>query len=465
MPFNPLSVSPRPRIVFLNRSYWPDIEATGQLLTDLCGGLSTQFDVHVICGQPNSPEANCTFLQVGAESRDGVTIHRLLHRQHKKGNSIGRVLNLLSFFFAARRYLRTIELKADVVVSETDPFLLPIVGAEYARRVGAEHCVYLQDIYPDVAEAVGKVPVPFVAPFIRRKLRTVYRKAARIVVLGRCMRKRLASSPWGIHRDKIEIVPNWADCKAITPIPHRANEFRQRYNPNGDFIVMHSGNMGLTQRLEVLLDAVLHPNWPARAKLLIVGNGAARQKLLDHAKRLNLSKDRMEFVNYQPRHMLAESLSAADVHIVSMHENITGCLCPSKLYGIMAAGRSVIGIADSRTDLCQTIAEREIGWCVKPGSPEAIANAVAAAVLESRQCEQSGALEATGLSEAYQTRQRKSRDAAVRDYDRPVIIRHFREIFLSMVADHSIDLRESDVHQVELAVHQDPSDSGIALTL
>lgn len=447
--------TPRRRIVFLNRSYWPDIEATGQLLTDLCGGLSSQFDVHVVCGQPNSPEPNSSFLQVGAECRDGVTIHRLAHRQFQKKNPFGRILNLLSFFFAARRYLREVDLGAEVVISETDPFLLPIAGAEYAKRVGAQHCVYLQDIYPDVAQAVGKVRVPLVAPLLRRQLKSAYKEASRIIVLGRCMRTRLTSPPWGIDRDKIEIVPNWSDCQDIAPIDHRNNSFRERFGLSDSFVVMHSGNMGLTQRLEVLISAAAEPVWPERARLLLVGNGASRDKLLNHLENLNLPPGRVEFVNYQPRLKLAESLAAADIHVVSMHENITGCLCPSKLYGIMAAGRGVIAIANAETDLSQTVLEREIGWCVPPGSPGAIADAVAEAEAESRR----------STSTQFVNRQRRARDAAIRDFDRPVIVKRFAKILADVLSDQAIDDDHHVLHDLELENQYSASDSGIALTL
>ncbi|QEF99496.1 putative glycosyl transferase [Stieleria maiorica] len=446
---------PRRRIVFLNRSYWPDIEATGQLLTDLCRGLAERFDVHVVCGQPNSPEADSSYLQAGAESRDGVTIHRLTHYQFAKKNPFGRILNLLSFYWSARRFLRRVEWGADVVVSETDPFLMPIAGAEFAKRVGAEHCVYLQDIYPDVAEAVGKVRVPGIAPLLRRKLRATYKDASRIIVLGRCMRKRLTNAPWGIHRDRIEIVPNWSDCQEIAPIDHRENEFRIRHGLSDAFVVMHSGNMGLTQRLEMLITAAAQPNWPERAKLVLVGNGASRDKLLEHSARLNLPSGRVEFVYYQPRTQLAESLSAADLHVVSMHEKVTGCLCPSKLYGIMAAGRGVLAIADPQTDLCQTIRERDLGWCVRPGSASAIADAVAEAEAESRRASSSD----------FVNRQRRARHAAIRDFDRPVIVKRFAQILSSILSDHAIDLGDHDLHGAALSQNYSASDSGIALSL
>ena len=416
----------KPRIIFLNRSYWPDIEATGQLLTDLCVGLSDRFDVHVVCGQPNSPESGAKFVSEGVETCSGVTVHRLSHRKFDKKNPFGRILNLLSFYRATDNFLGDSDLEADVVVSETDPFLLPIAGARFAERVGASHITYLQDIYPDVAEAVGKSRVPFVSSCIRSKLRRIYQRANRVVVLGRCMRDRLTGPQWGVPRDRIEIIPNWADCEKIQPVDHQHNSFRTKFELDDRFVVMHSGNMGLTQRLDVLIDAANHPDWPERATLLLVGNGASKDRLVAKAQQLDLFGNRVQFLDYQPRSELTSSLSAADVHVVSMHENITGCLCPSKLYGIMAAGRNVIAIADAKTDLCRTINERELGWCVPPGSPDSIAKAVSEAETLA-----SSNVASVGETPASPELNERAREAALQDFDRRVIIERFAEMLSS----------------------------------
>lgn len=458
------------RIVFLNRSYWPDIEATGQLLTDLCAGLASDFDVHVICGQPNCPESGASYVKSGIQQRDGVTVHRLTHHQFHKRNPFGRILNLVSFYASTRSYLRKKDLSPDIVVSETDPFLLPLAGASYARRTGAAHCVYLQDVYPDIAEAVGKVRVPLLASFLRKRLRNAYKKASRVVVLGRCMRRRLMEPKWGLNREKIEIIPNWADCDSIVPVSHDENSFRKKMNLGDSFVVMHSGNMGLTQRLEVLLSAAEHPNWPERAKLLIVGNGASRDMLLEHAKTLNVPAGRVEFADYQPRNALAESLSAADLHVVSMHENITGCLCPSKLYGVMASGRSILAIADRRTDLCQTVIERDLGWCADPGDVQGIADAVAKAYgeLADDQFDASHVLD-SGLASQ---RTRATRSMALEHFDRPVIINRFKKLFCDLLTEQGILehfplTSDASVHTLAITESgsEDTSDSGVALTL
>jgi hypothetical protein len=155
---------------------------------------------------------------------------------------------------------------------------------------------------------------------------------------------------------------------------------------------MHSGNMGLTQRLDVLIESTRDPSWPKDAVLLLVGDGAARTRLVAQADSLvdrdesgsgeesgsgRTTPKRVFFLPYQPRERLSESLSAADLHVVSMHEEITGCLCPSKLYGILAAGRPVLAIAPDKTDLAKTVRKHQVGHVALPGDTKGIATQVA----------------------------------------------------------------------------------------
>lgn len=407
----------KPKLVFLNRCYWPDSEATGQLLTDLCESLATDFDVHVVCGQPNSPTTD-RYIERGVELKNGVTIHRLAHTRFAKRIPAGRSMNLISFSNSCNNYLRRSRLPADILICETDPFLLPIVAARHSRRVGSKLVCYLQDIYPDVAEAIGKVRSGWLTEMIRRQLQSAYRVADRIVVLGSCMQDRLQASPWCLDPDKVTVVPNWADCSKIRPEDSPSNALLMCERLTDRFVVMHSGNMGLTQRLDVLVSATKSSHWPGNAVLLLVGDGAARADLQSQ-----IAEDRsgrVRILPYQPRSELSTSLSAADLHVVSMHERISGCLCPSKLYGILAAGRPVLAIAAAETDLCRTVAQHDLGWCCMPGDAEAIAKCVAMAAENREQLLSAG---------------QKARSLASRQFDRIVVIGQFKEMLISTLKE------------------------------
>jgi len=294
---------------------------------------------------------------------------------------------------------------------------LPLVVGPMARRRNAKLVYYLQDIYPDVAVAVGVAKNNFFIRALRNRLKKEYLKADAIIVLDEDMRDRLVG--WGIRPEQLRIVPNWMDCSVVRPVKSN-NPFRLQHGVDDQFVVMHSGNMGMTQRLDVLVDAWkrgsrreaagerleerqpggsrleagggrleeeqlgLAPDGAGQtaasaygsggneAVLMLVGNGAKRKLLESQA----VGCPNIRFLDYQPREKLGESLSAADLHVVSMDEAITGCLAPSKLYGILASGTPVLAIVPQKNAVWRLVESERLGWCVEPGDQMGIVNAV-----------------------------------------------------------------------------------------
>jgi glycosyltransferase involved in cell wall biosynthesis len=354
----------------LNRSYWPDAEATGQLLTELCEDLAQQFEVTVVAGQPNQNPKNEPFSKSRQERHNGVVIERVLHPQWSKRSLVGRAINLIGFLVAAT--LRSFRLRRhDVVVVETDPFMLPLLGQWLKWWHGSRLIVYLQDLYPDVAVALGKVREGWLTRFLRRRLTQAYRRADVIVVLSLDMKKRLIQ--WGLDQSKIACVENWVDTTLVFPIKDN-NDLRNRLNLENRFVVMHSGNMGLSQYLNYVLDAAALIDDRPQIEILMVGDGATRRGLEVQAANLQLKNVR--FLPYQPREELATSLSAADLHLISMHPQAHHCLMPSKLYGILASGTAVLAIAAEDSELAQLIRNHQIGLAIPPANPEALATSL-----------------------------------------------------------------------------------------
>jgi colanic acid biosynthesis glycosyl transferase WcaI len=379
-------------VCFINRCYWPDSEATGQLLTELCEFLAPRWDVSALAGQPNWETENESFVRSGVQTRNGVAIHRLLHSRLPKSQRFARVRNLVSFTLAVRRWGKTAGKdfvapidesssaerngktngKSEIIVCETDPFLLPLVVGPMARQRKARLIYYLQDIYPDVAVAIGVAKNSVPIRFLRSRLKAEYLRAECIVVLDEDMRCRLVD--WGIPKEKLRIVANWMDCSTVTPIKSN-NPFRVEQRLDDHFVVMHSGNMGLTQRLDVLVDAMrLVSNQVAErpVTLALVGNGAKRKEL----EVQSAGNDQVRFFDYQPRDTLGASLSAADLHVVSMDAAITGCLAPSKLYGILASGTPLLAIVPKGNAVWRLVENERIGWNVEPGDRNGIAEAI-----------------------------------------------------------------------------------------
>ncbi len=364
-------------VLFLNRSYWPDVEATGQLLTELCEELTSSFHVRVLAGQPNAVRslhgAQVEAWQ-SATIQNGVQIHRARHWQFSKHRMLLKGLNYLSFIHATRRALKTIE-RPDVVVFETDPFLLPFEAARLQRRTGCRMIGYLQDVYPDVAVALGKVPNNGLIRRLRKSLFVVYRQCDRMIVLSEDMKRLLISG--GIDEKRIHLVPNWSDPESVFPVTE-TNLFRQRHGLEDRFVVMYSGNLGLTQRLEEFVTAASLLTDLPEVVFAFVGQGSQQSHLQKMVQTQSLTNIR--FFDYQPKAELAHSLSAADLHLVPLTKELSQCLMPSKLYGILAAGRPYLTNAVPESELHQITIQHQVGITVEPGSPAAIADAIRAAV-------------------------------------------------------------------------------------
>lgn len=393
----PAASIPMQKVLFINRSYWPDAEATGQLLTELCEDLAGRLDVSVLAGQPNQNPRGESFRASGRETRNGVTIERVRHPQFAKRGLIGRGLNLVGFLVAS--FWRSLWVpRPDVVIVESDPFLLPLLGLWLKVMRGCRFVAYLQDLYPDIAVALGKVREGLLTRTLRSLLRFALRRADRIVVPGEDMRDRLIA--WGLPAARIEVIPNWVDTAKIFPVKS-GNRFRLREAPGETFLVMHSGNMGLSQQLSTLVDAAALLRDQPQFLLLLVGGGGARADLERQTTKLGLTNVR--FLPYQPREELAESLSAADVQIVSTDPAAYPCLMPSKLYGVLAAGTSVLAVTAAESEVARVVQRHRVGRVVTPGSAERLAEALRDAMSDRTEAAAEGA---------------RARDLAVRLYDR-----------------------------------------------
>ena len=228
------------RVLFLNRSYWPDEEATGQLLTELCEDLAGTFDVTVIADRPRGAPADAEYHRCAKDIRRGVRIRRVRTTRFSKRSLTGRIINYLSFLAGAFWAALWVKRPA-VVVVETDPPLLCLIGWYLQRVRHTKLVICLQDIHPDIAIALGKLTDGVMLRALRRLIVHTYRRADCVTVLSRDMRQRIIEA--GVEPRRVVCIPNWADTTVVRPIK-RDNPFRTQHGLDGHFIAMYSGNLG-----------------------------------------------------------------------------------------------------------------------------------------------------------------------------------------------------------------------------
>ena len=365
------------KVCFFNRSYWPDQAATGQLLTELAEDLVSRYgtEVTVVAGRSlnaSRPESAPGLGLVSRETYQGVDIRRANGTRLPPRRFASRASNYVSYFAAATAASFGIG-RQDVVVSLTDPPIVGLAALWTARRTGARFVFLCEDIFPEVASLLEDFHNGAVNGALDRINRYLLRHADGIVALGDRMRRRLVEEK-GADPSRVHVIHNWADCDAIVPGP-KDNPFSREHGLADRFVVMHSGNVGLSQNLDVLVEAADRLRSKERLTIVIVGDGAKRASLEAMVAARGLANVR--FLPYQPKALLHNSFATADTFLVSLKAGIEGFIVPSKVYGILAAGRPYIAATDPSSEPAQIARESGCGLVAAPGDPAALAEAIA----------------------------------------------------------------------------------------
>ena len=401
------------KVCFFNRSYWPDQAATGQLLTELAEDLVSRYgtEVTVVAGRSlnaSREETGSRLSAVRLEERRGVAIRRANGTRMRPTRFVARASNYLTYFAAATVASFNVG-RPDVVVSLTDPPIVGLAALWTARRTGARFVFLCEDIFPEVATLVEDFQNRAVNGALDRINRYLLRSADGIIALGDRMRRRLVEEK-GADPARIHVIHNWADCDAIVPGP-KNNAFAREHGLVDRFVLMHSGNVGLSQNLEVLIEAADRLRSKERLTIAIVGDGSKREALEAMTEARGLTNVR--FLPYQPKALLHDSFASADAFLVSLKAGIEGFIVPSKVYGILAAGRPYIAATDPSSEPAQIARESGCGLVAAPGDPAALADAIA-----------------TMYDDPATTREMGARARLVaRQYDRTVAVQAYHEVF------------------------------------
>jgi glycosyltransferase involved in cell wall biosynthesis len=232
---------------------------------------------------------------------------------------------------------------------------------------------WLQDVFPEVAAKLGlSMGSGGVGAALRSLRNASLRRAAVNVALGTQMADRVAAA--GVTRERIRVIPNWADGTALQPMAADANPLRGEWGLAERFVVGYSGNFGRVHEFHTLIGAAQTLRAQPEIVFLLIGAGA-RMTMLEIAAR-DQGLTNLAFKPYQPRSVLRQSLSAADVHVVTLRPELEGLVVPSKFYGIAAVGRPTIFIGDKNGEIGTVIRETECGVCVAQGDVKGLVDAI-----------------------------------------------------------------------------------------
>ena len=339
------------RILIINQFFWPDTAATGQLLSDLTRVVDPENHVvTVFCGAAQ-------YGSVNTGSPPPVEIIRFGRIDFSRVR-LRRLFSYGSFFLgAAVRAVRTP--KPDIVLTLTTPPLISLLGTLVKQLRGVRHFVWEMDLYPDIAvdlrvlrpRSLTTKLIGWLADFSRKR-------ADGIIALGEDMKARLVAR--GISEEKIVVAENWADGDEITPHPFQ----------DGPLVVHYSGTLGLAHEQHTVREGMRRLRGNRSFRFLFVGGGACHPVLEQFCRTHDV--DTAEFRPYTKRSDLSANLAEGHVGLVTQIPQTLGSIVPSKIYGIMAAGRPILFIGPRESTPARIIQQHGCGWHIDPGDSDSL---------------------------------------------------------------------------------------------
>lgn len=357
--------------------YAPDVASTGQILQELAEGIKDTFDVTVICAVPSytgTVDPAYREKPFYFEERNGVRIIRVRVPAFTKRDKLSRVKNILSYYRGARNATALAGAQDYVYAVSQPPVLGGMLGVYGKKKLKAKLLYNIQDFNPEQIMAVGYSGAKPLLSLLLQIDKNSCRKADKVVVVGRDMAQTLENRFQGEAVPAYCVINNWMDEKKVYPLPlsdARVAAFRKRYGLEDKFVVMYSGNLGLYYDLPGLIRLLKPYRDREDLAFAFVGEGAVEKELKEYAQAEGLGN--VVFIPYQAKEDLVYSLNAADVHWVVNAKGIKGVSVPSKLYGVMAAGKPVLGVLEEGSEARLIIEETGCGLVAAPGDYAAVA--------------------------------------------------------------------------------------------
>lgn len=362
-------------ITILSINFYPELIGIGVYNTEMCEYLVEQgHKVTMITAFPYypqwkiPPEYKKNFLLL--EWYKGIEIKRSYVYVPKTVSAKNRILHELSFIISSFFQL-LFSKKPDVLVTISPPLGLGLTSYLISRIKKIPFVFHVQDLQPDAAVNLGMLKKGSLINFLFKIERLVYQKASLVSGISNDMVERIRSK--GVDNRKTILFPNWVDINYIKPMA-RNNGFRDLYNLGDNFLVLYSGNMGVKQGLEVVLDVAKLSEKDKNILYVIGGDGVQRKYLEELLSKMGLNNVR--FLPTQSRKTLPSMLSAADISLVIQKKSVTDIVMPSKLLGIMASGKPVIASANKHSVISKTVKNINCGIVVPPENPHALYNAI-----------------------------------------------------------------------------------------
>jgi len=370
------------RILFLNLYFPPDTSATAKSAESMVHALAQNHEVTVLCGRPSYDPTerrqwkwwqterlstkSAQSIGNDAGKSAAFTVIRVGSTAYPRIQMNRRILNYLTYVKVA--FWRAIFIPCDVIFAMTDPPFNGIIGA-YLSLLKRKPLIYdIQDMYPDMAVAASIVQPGLLTRLWERLHRWALGHAARIIVLGDDMRTRVIAK--GIDPAKVFIVRSGIDTGLANSAilnPQVTRAIRGNFR----FVLLHAGNLGFYGAWNTIIAAARQLE-NENVGFVFVGDGAERSRL----EGLAAGATNIRFLPFFPSSDIPSVLAAPDAHMVTIKRGLEGIVVPSKMFGIIAAGKPIVAVAAAETDVAALGLRHGFAICVDPASPDKLASSI-----------------------------------------------------------------------------------------
>ncbi|MDY2630719.1 glycosyltransferase family 4 protein [Clostridium sp.] len=369
------------KIMMIVNYYYPDIASGAQLMKELTEEIQDEFDLTVLAAIPGysgNTEKQYEKGRVFFEKYKDINVMRVWVPKVDKNNKLSRLKYMISYFFNSIVAILKSG-KQDVIFAISQP---PIIGGllgVIAKKIKKAKLIYnIQDFTPEVVEAIGYSKSKLLIKLARKIDNYSCSQSDTVLVVGRDMLETIEKRFGEKHSIKTAVINNWVDEKEIYPLDSKHEKiinFKKKYDLEDKVVFMYSGNIGLYYDLINILKVIEKFKDNKDIVFAFIGDGAVKKEMEEYAE--NKCLHNVKFIPYQKKEDLIYSLNAADIHIVNNAKGIKGVSVPSKIYGVMATGKSVLGILEEGSEARLLIEESNCGICCEPGNYELIEKNIA----------------------------------------------------------------------------------------
>ena len=355
------------RIQIICPHFEPDVAPTGLVISEIVRGLAEQgHTVDVVTSLPwysaHAVEESWKGRIIRSEKTAWGSISRVYPFPTNKRNIAARAAGFGGFTALAGVCSLFKRRRPDVVLAMSPPLTLGLAAWSTSRLRRAPLVFNVQDVFPDVAVALGAITNRRLIRLLEGLERFVYRRSAVVTVLSEDLRSNVEAKlveTAGAVGSRVRVIPNFVDTERIRP-QDRDNSYRAEFGLGSRSVVMYAGNLGFSQPLELMVEAARELSDRDDIVFVINGEGSRRTELESLADGL----DNVVFVDFQPAERLAEVLAAGDVHVIALRRGLAASSVPSKLYSVLAAGRPVLAALDSGTEVADVVESQGAGVVV-----------------------------------------------------------------------------------------------------